>query len=177
MKVQTSQERDIITLADWAELFSSPRRKRQWRKGRSAYSLADFIMKNSGASRMESVLGEVLGCRVDLETAVPEFRAAFDGFPGNVSNLDLGVQGSTGRDASLFVGVEAKVDETFGNTVDREYQGGLRKRDNGASTNLPERVENLVTRFGAGDLRSMLDRFGPVRYQLLTGDRRSPGCG
>lgn len=47
----------------------------------------------------------------------------------------------------------------------------------GESANLPERLENLVARCGTGDLRTMLDRFEPVRNQLLTGAAGIPGVG
>ena len=66
---------------------------------------------------MEKRMSVVLSGQVILEQATPEYLARFDSYPGNPSNLDLGITGYLKRSSlkeGLFVGVEAKVDETFG---------------------------------------------------------------
>ena len=169
MKVVNRQREEIATLEDWEAYFKSTRNPEHWKEGRSAYSLADFIINQDGGSHLKSTLSLVLGTRVHLETATPEFEAKFDSYP-NPSQLDLGICGCTVEGLSLFVGVEAKVDEPFGNdTVDTRYQTGLGDQKRGRRTKVPERVRGLVSLYAPGEVDKALSLFGPIRYQLLTG--------
>ena len=80
----------------------------------------------------------VLSGQVILEQATPEYLARFDSYPGNPSNLDLGITGYLKRSSlkeGLFVGVEAKVDETFGGTVKSRYSSAMKTREAGKNTN------------------------------------------
>ena len=49
--------------------------------------------------------------------------------------------GKTQNGQTLFVGVEVKVDETFGPTVHGYYLAAKAKQITGTSTNAPKRVE------------------------------------
>ncbi|WP_163338779.1 hypothetical protein [Desulfopila sp. IMCC35008] len=64
---------------------------------------------------------------------------------------------------TVFVGVEAKVDETFGPTVHDYYLAAKAKQITGISTNAPKRVEQLLSMHFTEPNVSMFD----VRYQLL----------
>ena len=48
MKIRSRTGREIATLSNWEEWFKSKRDPRQWKEGRSAYSLADFIINRDG---------------------------------------------------------------------------------------------------------------------------------
>ncbi|WP_163341008.1 hypothetical protein [Desulfopila sp. IMCC35008] len=61
------------------------------------------------------------------------------------------------------VGVEAKVDETFGPTVQDYYLAAKAKQITGSSTNAPQRVEKLLSMHFTKPKVSMFD----IRYQLL----------
>lgn len=65
----------------------------------------------------------------------------------------------------LFVGIEAKVDESFGPTVAERLAETMAKRWNGKSTNAPERVEKLVKRIFPKEVKA---KHTQLRYQLLT---------
>ena len=169
MRIVGWQGNEISNLVDWANLFSTSQKGRQWKEGRSAYSLADFIMIRGGAAHLESRISLILSQQVNLETATPEYRAKFDSFRGNPSNLDLGINGYVDSGASLFVGVEAKVDEKFGDTVGKTHGDGIRKRKTGKRTNAPERVEGLISRYASEPGGDLLSWWSHVRYQLLTG--------
>ena len=91
--------------------------------------------------------------------------------PGNPSNLDLGITGHVDRwplRPSLFVGVEAKVDETFGSTVRSRYSSAMKTREAGKNTNAPEEGERPVVEvlFGQG----FAGLFPVRRYSLSTLD-------
>ena len=102
---------------------------------------------------------------------LPEYLARFDSYPGGPSNLDLGIIGHVGCSAprpSLFVGVEAKVDETFGSTVDSRYRSAVKDRRDGKRTNAPERVKELLSKYFSVSGSPETSWFSGTRYQLLT---------
>ena len=129
-------------------------------------------MDRKGAAYLETRMSSVLSQRVKLEQGTPEYLAKFDSYPGNPSNLDLGVTGHVERltlSTSLFVGVEAKVDETFGGTVRSRYSSAMKRREAGKSTNAPERVKGLLSKYFSVQRSPDYSRFANIRYQLLTG--------
>ena len=182
MKVVDSRGQRISSLDEWrSRIFDGTSKIRHWKKGRSAYSLAEFILNRRGAAHLEERLSSALSRNVELEQATPEYLAKFDSYPGNPSNLDLGVTGHVSRLAlrsSLFVGVEAKVDETFGSTVGSRYSSATKIRKAGKSTNAPERVNGLLSKYFSVKDPPDSSRFADIRYQLLTGSAgtvASPG--
>ena len=174
MRIVDSRGQEIPDLEQWwTRVFEGTSKARHWKKGRSAHSLADFIMNRNGAAHLEARISSVLSRQATLEHAIPEFLARFDSYPGNPSNLDLGITGRVGRPAhqqTLFVGLEAKVDEPFGsNTVGSRYSSAMRIRRAGRNTNAPERVRNLLSEYFSVRDAPDSSRFADVRYQLLTG--------
>ena len=173
MKIVDSRCQRISNLIEWrSRIFDGTSKEKDWKKGRSAYSLAEFIMDRRGAAYLEKRISSVLSPHVKLEQATPEYLAKFDSYPGNPSNLDLGITGHVERLAlrsSLFVGVEAKVDETFGNTVKSRYSSAMKTREAGKSTNAPERVMGLLSKYFSVQGSPDSSRFADIRYQLLTG--------
>ena len=169
MRVVDSQEHGISSLREWeSRIFSKPSKKRHWKPGRSAYSLADFIMDQNGAAYLESRISSVLKQSVTLEEAMPEYLARFDCYKGNPSNLDLGITGRVGSKSSLFIGVEAKVDEPFGPTVCSRYRAAIKTRDSGKSTNADKRTVDLLSHYFSETNDPLSSKFASVRYQLLT---------
>ena len=133
MRIEDSRGKEISNLDQWrSRVFGRPSKVRHWKRGRSAYSLAEFILnRRRGAAYLENRLSSVLSRHVKLEHATPEYLAKFDSYRGNPSNLDLGITGHVGWLAlrqSLFVGVEAKVDESFGSTVSSRYASAIKTR-------------------------------------------------
>ena len=125
-----------------------------------------------GVSYLEERISSVLSRLVKLEQATPEYLARFDSYPGNPSNLDLGITGRVGQlplKQSLFVGLEAKVDETFGSTVGNRLSSAMKLRKAGKSTNAPERVKDLLSNYFSVNVPPDSSRFADIRYQLLTG--------
>lgn len=174
MIVVDSEGERISSLEQWRNrYFRTPSKLKQWKEGRSAYSLAQFIIdQQKGVAHLENRITSALSQEVELEQATPEFQARFDSYPGNPSNLDLAIMGWAGRaesKSSLFVGVEAKVIETFGDRVASVYSTGLKKRLDGKNTNAPERVEDLLSKYFSVSYPPESSRFADIRYQLLTG--------
>lgn len=156
----------VTTMAQWSECI----RAGHWKPGRSAYSLADFILNRDGANTLRERISSVLNKPVELDCATPEFLARFDCYGGNPSNLDLGICGRVGDDASLFAGLEAKVDEPFGDsTVCERYREAIRQQNCKPQSKAKDRVEDLLSNYFADCAAPCDSKFSGVRYPLLTG--------
>jgi hypothetical protein len=162
MRVEDSKGVPISSLADWARLYDTPRSAHQWKKHRSAYSTAEFICNRNGAELLRTRIADALGEPVEFERAIPEFEVRFDRF-GHGRMHDLAIFGKAESGQSLFVGVEAKVNERFGDLVRDKYLKAKSKQIAGEKTNAPERIENLLKLHFEKPDASMFD----VRYQLL----------
>jgi hypothetical protein len=157
----------IDSLEAWARLYESPRSAHQWKEYRSAYSVADFILNRNGGAAIQARVGQALGEPVELDRVIPEMEIRFDQY-GRGRMHDLGIYGRTASGKSLFVGVEAKVDEPFGALAREAYLGAKARQIAGESTNAPERIE--LTSPWSGRLRAA--RFGAaqgrVRWHLTS---------
>lgn len=112
---------------------------------------------------MVNAIDAALGVRcVPVEGRI-EWETRFDGAPAGPRVHDLGVFGSCGE-MSLFVGLEAKVDEAFGDTVAGAWGTAQAQLAAGATTNRPQRIQQLVDAFFPGQNPNACD----VPYQLLT---------
>lgn len=152
----------IQTMEAWAKLYDNPRSAHQWKEHRSAQTTAEFILRRNGIERLRSRIKEAMQDEVTFENAIPEYEVRFDEF-GRGRLHDLAIYGHLSDGRSLFVGVEAKVDEPFGSVVRDVYLAAKAKQIAGVSTNAPERIENLMRlHFKKPDI-SVFD----VRYQLL----------
>ena len=164
-KIVSSQGKTISSLEDWSDLYRAAKKEKHWKEGRSAYSVADFILNHGGTAHLESRLSEVLRQETSISLIIPEKEVSFDGFRhGRVH--DLGICATVGGDKHLFVGVEAKVNEKFSKEIRDELEAAekeLLKRPNSKKV---QRVKALPTRFSPKlDVSAMLD----IRYQLLHG--------
>ncbi|WP_405243203.1 DUF6946 family protein [Lentisalinibacter salinarum] len=164
MNILDGSGRQIATMDEWASLYDTPRQRRHWKEHRSAYSVADFVLNRDGAGHIGRRVEGLLGESVTLERIIPEFEQRFDEY-GRGRVHDLGIFGSTADGRKLFIGVEAKVDESFGPRVQEAYLQARAKQIIGQATKAPERIEGLLKQhFQEPDL-AMFD----VRYQLLYG--------
>ncbi len=162
MRIETSSGDEISNIDEWAALYASEKKRIHWKPHRSAYSTAEFILNRNGAAYLQDKVSGLVGEQVTLERAVPEYEQRFDAF-GHGREHDLGIFGTTSAGKSVFVGLEAKVDETFGALVKDAYSAAKAKESSGQRTNAPERIEQLLALHFAEPTPAMWD----VRYQLL----------
>ena len=162
MKILSKEQKEIETLEEWEALFvgENPKKKIQWQDGRSAKTLAEFVL---GSKRLENLLDDIFKKLpvtkpqgVAFKEAYPEFEVNFDQFR-NGREHDLGVFGQTKNGQSVFVGIEAKVNEEFGVLVKEAYDRGC---------NTTDRIKGIVKNiFDAQEV----EKFLALRYQLLYG--------
>ena len=161
MEITNKNNQPIKNINDWKKEIP----QKDWVEGRSAYSLADFILNRNGLEKIKAILQEILKEEIVFEKEIPEYEVKFDNFNGKGRFHDLGVWGKTkSSNKTLFIGIESKVDETFGQTVSEAYISGIIKRFNGENTNLPERVGNLIKQNFGNKIKS---KHFDIRYQLL----------
>ena len=162
MRIEDSKGCEIRTLDEWSMIYDKDGEKPQWEPGRSAHSVAEFILNHNGVEQLQRRLDDVLGQSVSFERMVPEYEQRFDSY-GRGRMHDLGIFGTTASGQSLFVGVEAKVDEPFGATIGDSYRKAKAKQRAGTPTKAPQRIEELLALHLSTPDSSMFD----LRYQLL----------
>lgn len=162
INIETASGRKIKTMSDWASIYENPQQNHQWKEYRSAHSVAEFIINKNGAEAIRQRVSDALGYDVHFDKIIPELEIRFDKF-GRGRVHDLGIYGSTDSGKRLFVGVEAKVDESFGSYALDSYLQAKSKQIVGISTKAPERIEQLLALHFSKPDPSMFN----VRYQLL----------
>ena len=161
MKIVSPHGNEVTSLEEWRGLH----RDIHWKKGRSAYSLADFVLNHNGAGYLESRLFEVLEREVSICLITPEKEIRFDRY-GRGRFHDLAIEAVVGEDSPLFVGVEAKVNEPPGPTVQRRLEDAEKELLKNPRSKAAERIKGLPELVRPGlELDWMLD----IRYQLIHG--------
>lgn len=161
MKVEYN-ESAIANLTEWEHFVFSGKKAKHWKEGRSAFSLADFIINKNGEQKISELVADQIGENFTLDLAKPEFEARFDKY-GHGREHDLAIFGETATGKKIFVGVEAKVDESFGDTIASAYHKAKAKELNDLPTNAPRRIEKLLN----FNFKSIKASDFNLRYQLL----------
>lgn len=160
MRVEDAAGNELTSLGDWENLHEPDK----WKPGRSAHSVADFVVNHRGADRLRRRVSAVLGEPLEFRRLVPEHEIRFDRY-GKGRFHDIGIYGNTVAGRRLFVGVEAKVDETFGEYVGEEWRKANDRLRRGVNTRKPCRIRELCQRFGGAP--GITEDSSDIRYQLL----------
>lgn len=149
--------KDIYNVEDWVNSFNDSKKKED---GKSAKTLAQFCKENDVESIIKKWIAPIVKEEFSLDSAIPEMSTKFDDY-GKGRTHDLGIYGKTVSGKRIFIGVEAKVNETFGGTVQSVYDKVAYLKSVGKNSNLDARIEGLKKKYFP-DLP--LD---DIRYQLL----------
>jgi len=160
----------IESLDTWAA-HAGPKSPDQWVEGRSAMELARAWL-NVGEARLPTDVSSLLEGHpafgsVSWWDAEPEVKLPFDTFPGEPRNSDLVVH-ARDRYGAYIIGVEAKADEPFSDTVKDILSAALERKIQSTSSNGIARVENLARCLFDQRTSGKEARVGDLRYQLLT---------
>ena len=163
MIYKDSKGNNISTISEWkSTLFAGTKKKKHWKKGRSAFELANFMINGIGENVISDLVAELLNEKVSFDYAIPEMEVRFDQF-GHGREHDLGIWGNTESKKKIFIGVEAKVDESFNKKISESYIKAKANELSGISTNAAKRIESLLKR----NFREIKPEFFDLRYQLL----------
>ena len=155
------ENQEIRSKSEWEASFP----KKQWKKDHSAEQLAEDFMgvDASGESTIVEIIRTLLNTDdIILDSAIIEYGSRFDSF-NRPRMQDLAIWGNAGGH-SIFVGIEAKVDERFGSkslSQQRTFVNSLIKK--GTSTDAGKRLDALVLNY----LNNEETKNGALRYQLL----------
>lgn len=143
---------------------------RHWRLGKSAESLAWFIEECNGLNVIKDKTNEALR-QANIDDEVLSFtfgeieHASRIDDANNQRKQDLALKGTTQKGAKFFIGIEAKVQETFGSKIkDAIKQAQKYKREHKNSKSVAEkRIKDLVDKY----LDCTHNEAGELRYQPL----------
>ena len=161
-KIISNQGNLITSMENWANIYSAGNKAKHWKPGRSAYSIAEYVINRNGLQRIAERVSQVLDEEVTFEKAIPELELTFDEY-GQGRVHDLGIYGETSSGKTLFIGVESKVDEKFNKTIADVYLQAIARRIGGGRTKAPERIEGLLR----SHFRKPDKNVFSLRYQLL----------
>lgn len=162
-------KQEIRDILDWKKAFCASYSRKDndnhWQLGRSGERLAnDFIADGDcGEETMKKMVSGFLHTNdVSLEKAYIEHGSKFDKFSRRRVQ-DLAIFGNA-KGKSIFIGIEAKVDESFGSyTVSAQRNNVKKMLSEGKNTDAGLRLDKLVSDFLEGDEI----KYGKLRYQLL----------
>jgi hypothetical protein len=157
-----SKGTEVRNINDWYSIFKSSRKESHWKDGRSAKSLADFMMNGHGQTFIRNIVRDLLKEDVSFENAIPECEMRFDNY-GHGREHDLAIWGTTASNKKVFIGIEAKVDEPFNETIGDAYISAKIRELNGKETNAPQRIEELLKRH----FKQIKPEYFKLRYQLF----------
>lgn len=149
--------KSINNVDEWVNSFDPSKNNED---GKSAKTLAQFCKENDVESIIKEWIAPIVKEEFSLDTAMPEMSTKFDNY-GKGRTHDLGIYGKTVNGKRIFIGVEAKVNETFGGTVQSAYDKVEYLKSIGKNSNLKERIDGLKEEYFPG-----LDLYDK-RYQLL----------
>ncbi len=160
--------REITTIDDW-EAYAGPKSADQWRDGRSAKEAARAWLEGDGRIPPEvraALASHPAFAGIQSWTAEPEAKLPFDGFAGEPRNSDLVVH-AVDQHGPYLIAVEAKADESFGETVSDALASALDRLLANERSKGMQRIQQLAQAlFGARTPA------GPpiknIRYQLMT---------
>ena len=163
------KDKEIHSKEEWklafCESYSGKEDDKHWKPGRSGERLAeDFMGENPcGENTMVEMVKKLIGAeKVSLDIARIEHASVFDSHP-RPRIQDLAIWGhADGK--KIFIGVEAKVDESFGSVSLSQQKAKVEKMKNeGVSTKAGLRLDELIRDFLGNDI----ENHGNLRYQLL----------
>ena len=155
---------EIENYKEWEEYYKNSDEK-HWEDGRSAQSLADFMMQRNGIDVITNVVNDVLkNDSIDFfEYGIIEYESNFDEFK-NGRMQDIAIWGKTKSNHSIHMGVEAKVDEEFGKTIEDAIKDAEKALSKSPNSKKKERIEKLSKNVFK---LSSPESISHLRYQLL----------
>ena len=159
----------LTALEDW-RIHAGPKIGIHWQDDRSAKESARAWL--GAAPSVPFEIGETLAShsdfgRLERWTAEPEARVRFDSFRGEPANLDVLLEGADAR-GPIIMAVEAKADETFGQTVQGAWSSAEARLTRYPNSKGIARLEQLLRAICGVEVDALGD-VEHLRYQLLTG--------
>ncbi len=145
LNIKNKNGRKLDTIDEWENGFIEVDDKLHWCEGYSAYSLGRFFTNENGEKWLNDLIYDLFNDDINYENAEIEHSSKLDTYKGTQRMQDLAIWGTV-RGEKIFIAIEAKVLESFGNNyVNKEYELALHERDNvNPRSKKPNRVEDIV---------------------------------
>lgn len=168
MEITNKKGRVLDTFENWEKGFIEVDEKLHWEPGYSAHSLGLFFTEKEGQKWLDELVKSILGCSLEYSKAEIEHESKLDSYKGKHRMQDLAIWGKCPDGRSVFIAIEAKVLESFGNySVKDEYEIALDYRKNEKpESKKPNRVEEVVDRLFPGKTPKD-EEVCNLRYQLM----------
>ena len=163
MQIKTSpkskkEARILSSMKEWKEGFVEVDQEKHWEEGRSAESLAWFFMEGNGEQYLIDVFSQIFNTsEVVLTEGTIEDACPFDQY-SRPRMQDMTIRGTLGNQP-IFVAIEAKVDEPFGDKISTVRNTAVKYCESHPNSKRVNRIDGLEKRFGLSD--------ESLRYQLL----------
>ena len=159
----------IRTIEDWGKL-APPKSKIHWKDGRSAKESARAWLEVSDPELPPEIVrtlatNTAFGL-VQKWNAEPEAKLCFDAFPGEPRNSDV-IANATDTFGAFLIAVEAKADESFGETVANALAAAVERHVDNPNSNGVVRIQQLAAAI-LGSRKKGEMPLKSIRYQLLT---------
>lgn len=150
----------ITTLDEWFQKSPPLGKEYHWVDGRSAKETAKHWLQNIPIEFLD-----ILECfQLDFELCIPEHVSKLDNFRGNARNHDLLIIAKNKQSEKFIISIESKVDEKFGNTIEKSKINALKELKKNPRSNALYRIDNLLEAIFINPIK----RHEVLRYQLLT---------
>ena len=171
MIIRNKENWPLTTLNEWQKGFEEVDDPKHWEEGYSAYSLGLFFTERNGFEWLNGVSKTLFGEEIVWDEARIEHESKLDSYGGRHRMQDLALWGKLSSGEKVFMGIEAKVLESFGNYILRdEYDNAIaekKKREaEGKNSNKPARVEK-ITDFLFPGKTPYSPEICNLRYQLM----------
>lgn len=154
----------ISSWDEWEEVYEDI--PRHYVAHRDADSVGEFIQESGGDKCLANRAAMLLREPVIVQGSTPGLDVPFGSYGGS-RHHDLGIYGR-GQDSkkSVFIGVETRFDEPFGDSVKEVYDRAIAQRAEGGVSNTPERIDELLGR--QFSTRPSPDTLSKMSDQLLS---------
>ena len=159
----------ITDITSWKNAFIEVDNSKHWKEGRSAHSLATYFLspaieQSLGMLKIKECLNACGYGDVEYTNARIEHESRFDTYrSGRMQDMVIWTQCGKCR---IVVCIEAKVDETFGDTLSDAYNESLKYVKLHPASKRKARIEDLCQKYLKIQPAEILEENG-IRYQLL----------
>lgn len=159
----------INNVEQWG-LFAGPKKKSQWKNGRSAKETAKAWLATGEPAIPEDLKSTLDSCKLTrdivVEVANPELPIRFDSYSGEPRNADVAFTGISDS-KTVAVTIESKADEPFGNKLKKELKEAEKTKEKKPKSNKLQRGKNLLASILGVEGEAPEDVLN-LRYQLFT---------
>ena len=168
MVIKNKNGKELTSIEKWETGFKEVDEPKHWEPGYSAYSLGVFFTSGKGEKWLAELSNIMLGDSIIWDEAIIEHESKLDGFGGRHRMQDLALWGTLPNKQKVFMGIEAKVLEPFGNYALRdEYDVAVKYKEvKNHNSNKPKRVIQITEFLFPG--KTPYDKaICDLRYQLM----------